>query len=81
MHHGMANFNAGREAVHNQPSRLAFQNVHQIASFRQIGAAPVHGRGQLSLQRRCQPNQPLPVCIANDQRARPKNFLRKLGMS
>ena len=81
MHHGVADFDAGGKAVHDEPSRLALQNRNQIGKRGQVALRSVQGRGQLAFERARQLQQFFAAVVTNHQRARTKDLRREFGLA
>ena len=50
MHHGVGNFDPGRETIKYQPANFGLQDRDQIAELAQIGFRAMNGRSQMAAQ-------------------------------
>lgn len=81
VHHGVTDFDAGGEAVDDEPSGFALESGNEIGGIREVGLGAVQSGGKLALKRTQEGKQILAIFIANDQRGRPKNLGEQFGMA
>ena len=81
MHHGVGNFDPGRETIKYQPANLGFQDFEQIAVLAQIGFGTVNGRGQVPAQIACEFQHLLAGGMAHHQGGRAEDFRRQFRIS
>ena len=81
MHHGVGNFDPGRETIKYQPANLGLQDREQIAELAQIGFRTVNGRGQMSAQIARQFQDLVAVGMAHDQGGGAEDFRSQFRIS
>ena len=75
MHHGMRDFDSGREAVEEHAPRFSLEHRQQLTSHPEVRCLHVHGCRQLSLQTLGKRAQLRHVATADEERCRAKQLL------
>ncbi len=75
MHHGMADLNARREAIENDPARFLLEDVNQLAIREEVFVVAQESCGQMAVEGRGCPQIILCVLAMDQQRVGAKDFI------